>query len=157
MNLRHVIAWLPGLLAMAGAFAGDIYSWRDAEGHLHFSDSAPAGSLDVQKRRTRGTADTPAVPPPGSSAKPSSLAEKNLEFRKRRTEVADAQAKADKDKADAIQREENCRNLRANLASLESGQALARVNEKGEREVIDDSRRQADMARTRQLLEQSCK
>ncbi len=144
-------------LLAAGAAAGDIYSWRDAEGRLHYADSPPAGNVEVQKRHNRATADAPADPAAASPIKSPSLAEKNMEFRKRRTEAADAQTKADKDKAEAARMEETCRSLRGNLAALEGGQSIARMNEKGEREVIDDSQRQADIARTRQQLEQNCK
>ena len=155
MELRRFLAaFVPCLLTITAALAGDIYSWRDAEGHVHYSDAPPAGSVDVQKRRTRISADTPDA---ASSAKPATLAEKDLEFRKRRAETADADAKAAKDKADAAQRQDDCKNMRNHIATLESGQRVARTNDKGEREFIDDSQRQADLERMRKQIEQGCK
>ena len=157
MKLCRVIAMLPCLLVAAGA-AADIYSWRDAEGHLHYSDSAPAGNVDVQKRRARSATEAAAAPTTAAGAtKPRTLAEKDQEFRKRRTEATDADTKAAKEKADAAQRQEDCRNLRGNLAALEGGQRISRINEKGETEIIDDSRRHSDTERTRRQIEQTCK
>lgn len=113
------------------------------------------------KSSTIRTAAPPASPPPGGdaakSAGPKSAAELELDFRKRRTEQAEA-AKKDQDKAtEARQREENCRSSKGALASIDSGGRQSRINEKGERYVLDDAQAAQERERARLAVEQWCK
>jgi len=57
----------------------------------------------------------------------------------------------------AAQRRENCGRARAHLASLESGHRIARTNEKGEREILDDRGRADEMRRTREVIASDCR
>ena len=103
----------------------------------------------------------PAPPLPASaaakSAGPKSAAELELDFRKRRTEQAEA-ARKDQDKAtEAGQREENCRSSKGTLASIDSGGRQSRINEKGERYVLDDAQAGQERERARLAVEQWCK
>ena len=65
-------------------------------------------------------------------------------------------AKAD-DVRLAAQRSENCNRARSHAAALDSGQRIARVNEKGEREVLDDKGRADEMRRAREVIASECK
>jgi len=56
-----------------------------------------------------------------------------------------------------MQRSENCKRARAHMSSLESGMRLARTNEKGEREILDDKGRADEMQRTRQIISSDCR
>jgi hypothetical protein len=43
------------------------------------------------------------------------------------------------------------------LATLESGQRIARINDKGEREIIDDKVRAEEMQAARKVASSDCK
>jgi hypothetical protein len=56
-----------------------------------------------------------------------------------------------------VQRAENCRNARAHLAALDTGQRIARFNDKGEREVLDDKQRADETRRAREVIASECR
>jgi len=41
---RFITGMILALLVAAGAAAGDVYRWQDADGRLHYGDNPPAGS-----------------------------------------------------------------------------------------------------------------
>ena len=54
-------SWIAlSLLIAAPAFAGEMYSWTDANGVKHFSDSPPPQSVKAQKLRVKGGVTTSA-------------------------------------------------------------------------------------------------
>ena len=64
--------------------AQSIYSWKDAAGITHYSDTPPA---DSTSRRLK---QAPLAPPPtAQDGATQSFADKELAFRKRRAEAAD--------------------------------------------------------------------
>ena len=42
-------------------------------------------------------------------------------------------------------------------ATLDSGMRMARINDKGEREILDDQQRAAELQRTNQAIAENCK
>jgi hypothetical protein len=83
--------------------------------------------------------------------------DKELESRKRVAEQEQqAKARADEQKQ-AAQRADNCRRARAYLLDLQSGQRIARTNEKGEREVLDDKARADELRRANAVIASDCK
>jgi hypothetical protein len=136
------------------ALAGDIYSWRDAEGRMHFSDVPPAGKEEAKKIRGSTPTAAPTAPVALPGAKPApSLADKDLEFRKRHAESQEAADKAAKEKAAAERKTADCQSARNQLRALEGGQRVSRFNDKGEAIPMDDSQRQAEIERNRQFVE----
>jgi hypothetical protein len=86
----------------------------------------------------------------------SRLAARLAEFDKRRDERRKAnKEKAQKDKV-AARKKALCRNLHADNRALTSGMRLARVNEKGEREIIDEKAKQVRLRENRELLAKHC-
>ena len=53
-------------------------------------------------------------------------------------------------------REENCRNARIQVTTLESG-VRVRMNEKGERYALEDAQYEQELASARRLADQWCK
>ena len=143
------------------------WKWRDANGRVTASDLPPPREIpekDILQRP--GSGQRAAAPAPAASAAPAApaasgptapAADKELEARRR---AADAQQKA-KQKADeqraAAVRAENCSRARTHLATLETGQRMARINAKGEREVIDDATRADEMRRAREVIASDCR
>lgn len=147
------------LLACAtqAALAQGIYSWKDAGGQVHYSDMPPN---DAQVRTVRQAPLAP--PPPARSAQGAatpaqeSYADKELAFRKRLAEKADSEEKAKKDKVEREQREQQCTESRRYLAGLEAGQPVLQFNDAGERVLMDEQARLADLERTRRDLARAC-
>jgi hypothetical protein len=158
------------LIGMTGAFSApamaQINKCVDASGKTFYSQvPCPPNA----KSSTIRSAAPPANPAPASAsgaapaagaakaAGPKSAAELELEFRKRRTEQADAEKKEQEKVAEAAQREENCRSSRGALAGIESGGRQSRVNEKGERFMLDDAQLAQERERARKAVDQWCK
>lgn len=148
------------LLACAApaVFAQAIYSWKDASGRIHYSDTPPP---DAQARTIKQApvAPRPAAPEAssGSNGTQQTTAEKDQAFRKRRAEAAEAEEKARKQKATAELQQQECARLRQQLIGLESGQPTVRFNEAGEQIYIGGDERASEVANIRQYMEQSCK
>ncbi len=147
--MRAFVA-LTCLAIMAPVLAAGVYTWRDKEGKVHYSDVPPAG--DTQSRSFKA-ASTPA----SAGEARSHIANQDLEFRKRREEAGEARAKAEKESKDAEERKTNCTQARNQLAALTSGQRLTRFNAAGEREYLDDAQRAQETERANKAVADWCK
>lgn len=145
------------LLACAApaVLAQTIYSWKDASGRVHYSDSPPA---DAQVRTLKQAPMTPrpAAPQATPGNVPQTAADKELAFKKRRADAAEAEDKARKQQLADEQRQQDCAHFRHQLAGLESGQPTMRYNEAGEQVFISNDERSNETERTRQYLEHNC-
>jgi type IV secretory pathway VirB10-like protein len=154
------------VLALGAAVTGQAlaqWTWRDQNGRITASDLPPPRDIpekDILKRpdpsRRIATAP-PAASAASAAAKPATPLEREVEARKRAAEQEQsAKARAEEEKAKE-QRAENCRRARGQIAALESGQRLARTNEKGEREVLDDKGRAEELRRAREITNSDCR
>jgi hypothetical protein len=148
-----------GFALPAGA---QIYKWKDASGKTVISDKPPPGQLPVVPKQEDSAAAEPAdpavKPAPVEQAAPAqpSLADREMEFRKRQKEAQENAEKAEKEAAAAARKEENCRAARGQLQSLESGERIALRNEKGERYLMDNAQRAQEVEKTRQFIDEQC-
>ncbi len=159
------------LLATAGDATAQ-WKWRDRAGQVHISDLPPPRDVperDVLQRpaqpataRANPQAAAEAASAPASAAVPAVAEAKprtdpELEARRKAAEQEQqARAQQEQRKLDA-QRAENCRRARDSLRQLDSGMRLARVNEKGERVVLDDRARDAESQRAREVIASDCR
>lgn len=137
---------------ISGAVHAQQFKWVDANGRTQYGDTPPPGVKATRLRPPPGPASTPE-----GAAKGSSAAEQEEAFRKRRKAQEEAAAKAAAKQDEAAARKENCQRAREQLAMLESGQRISRIDAKGERYFIDDKERAAELARVRDLAAQECK
>ena len=163
-----VAALLAGLILAAGlvAPAAAQWKWRDKNGQITVSDLPPPRDVpakDILQRPDPAAAAAvrPAAVPASAASAPAVAArppvDKELQARKQAAEQEQAaRAKADADRLDA-QKDENCRRARTHLAALDSGQRIARYNEKGEREVLDDKGRADETKRARDVIASDCR
>jgi hypothetical protein len=141
------------------------WKWRDAGGHTQYSDTPPPPSIPEKDILQRPSV---TAPPVGRAAAPASGAsdagapapktvDSDLDAKRKKTE----QDAADRKKADdaklAAAQAENCARAKAQMRTLDSGMRIARVNEKGEREFLDDKARAAEAERTRAAMTSDCK
>ena len=134
------------------AASAQVYTWRDASGKTHYSDTPPPG---VDAKKMRPGAQPGAAPSGGTPVR--STAEQDMDFRKRQTEADKARAKADQEKGDAEDGKRNCEDARKQLNALESGQRMSRLNEAGESIPLDDEMRAQEIEKARKSVQSWCK
>jgi Domain of unknown function (DUF4124) len=140
------------------------WKWRDKDGRVTASDLPPPREVldkDIIARpaevRRPPARPVSAASAPGLLAAPKGPLEREVEARRLAAEQQQAaKAKADEERLRA-QRAENCRRARGHLAALDSGQRIARVNDKGEREVIDDRVRADEQRQAREVIASDCR
>lgn len=158
---------LTSLLLIAAAPATAQWVWKDEANRTVISDQPPPTSVPLKNilktprgnslapRQTDSAADAGAAPAKTDAKKdegPKTYAEKDMEFKKRQKEAAEASKKQEEEAAKTTAKQERCKALRSNQAGLESGIRIARTNEKGEREFMTDEQRQAEIQRNRTEL-----
>lgn len=166
-------------LALVAAPAAAQWKWRDRNGQITVSDIPPPRDIperDILERPPPPSArPAPAAAPaaPGSTAEAAAAGaeaappsgkpaeaprvDPELEARRRAAEQEQSARQRDAEAKLAAQRAENCRAARGHLAALQSGQRLVRVNDKGEREFLDDRQRAAEMQRARDVIASDCR
>ena len=139
MNARLLLLVL--LAASLPALAAtQVYSWTDANGVKHFSDSPPPASVNAQRLKVRGSltseTQTPAEPPPAAAtdpAKPPANPPATV------TPIARSIADSPEN------REKQCQTAKKNLDILEGSYPVSGPpGTDGKAQVLDDtSRKQA--------------
>jgi len=141
------------ILASAIAAEAQVYQWQDENNKTVISDRPPSGPVR-QLRRIDTAAPPPASEPAAAPAK--TLADRDMEFRKRQQEARDAAEKSDNEQQANARKREECDGLRRYLRSLESGERVLLPDGKGERYPIDDRERAQLITRTRADLQRGC-
>ncbi|WP_088287412.1 DUF4124 domain-containing protein [Ideonella sp. A 288] len=158
------------LLALAASPVQAQWKWKDSKGQVHVSDIPPPREVqdkDILQRPNvqvrRAATAVPVATPAASAAMGSASAasrptvDPELEARRKKLEAEQqAKAKAEEDKQAAL-RAENCQRARQQMAALQSGQRIARVNTSGEREILDDKGRADEMATARRVMDSDCR
>jgi hypothetical protein len=140
---------LVAVLAAAAPFvaAQSVYVWKDDAGRNVYSDTPPPPSVPrsrILKSPNISAAAAPAAAPAGDA-------------KGRNAEAAEKTKAANEKSADEKDSAQRCTELRNQLASLQSGQRMSRTNDKGEREVLDDSARAQMAERTQADIAKTCK
>ncbi len=153
------LGMLLGLLPPAQAQ----WKWRDQTGQINVSDRPPPKEVPQKDILARPLPELRRAAEPASAASAPARPEvrvpvdRELEARKQAADQEQAaRLKAESDKA-AANRAENCNRARGHVAALESGQRIARLNDKGEREVIDDKGRADELRRAREVIASDCR
>lgn len=155
---------LIALVCSAPLAAAAQWQWIDAAGRKVFSDQAPPPDVPPSRiLRQPGQRGPAAVQPEAAPAEAPAAAlpsaagvDKTLEERRKQADAAAAaKQKAEEEKVAAL-RAENCASARKHKETLDSGIRLARVNDKGEREVMDDAARAAEMKKVEAVIARDC-
>jgi hypothetical protein len=150
---RRRYGWIAGVLVAAFIPAGTgmaaLYKWTDASGRVVYSDQPPPGNVKSEVLK--------GPPPPANPNAVKDLANKELEYRQRQLDKAEASAKAEKDTAAAKARADNCTQVKGEMQQLaQGGLSFYRMNEKGERVVMDDASRRAERERLGKWMRENC-
>jgi hypothetical protein len=142
------------------------WKWRDRSGQTQYSDLPPPAGIaekDILQRPNTGVVrSTPQVVTPAASAAsaPPLTAkgvEPELEAKRKQQEAEQAaKVKAEEQRVAAV-KADNCARARSQLRTLESGVRIARTNDKGEREILDDRQLAVETKRARDVMTSDCK
>jgi Domain of unknown function (DUF4124) len=153
-------------LMLASPAAHAQWKWRDKNGQVTASDLPPPRDVPdkdiLQRPELTARRAAPAAQPaasaasaPGLAAKPATDPELDKRIKLAEQDAA-AKKKAEDDRL-ASQRRENCSRARNQLATLESGIRITRLNAKGEQEYIDDGTRANETRRARDIIAAECR
>lgn len=147
--MKHLTLVL--LLAMTlpgGAIAGEVYTWKDKNGGVHYSDQPPADADAKPVRTSPGTA--------GVGISPSELSKAERDFKDKQAK----QSEADKKNADVAARktaqDQACGALRSRISLFEQGGRIA-TSEGGERVLLSDDQIASELSKMRSRLANECK
>jgi hypothetical protein len=170
--LALVAAVATGLLALP---AEAQWKWKDKSGRVQYSDLPPppgTPDADILGRPGAGArrpvpaspaaleaaglaasgavaASAPALQP--RTADPELEAKRKIAEQEQQKKVKELEAKLASAKAD------NCARAKGSLQTIDSGIRLARTNEKGEREFLDDAQRGAERKRAQDAIASDCR
>jgi type IV secretory pathway VirB10-like protein len=176
---------LAAVLAGSALPAMAQWSWRDANNQVVFSDLPPPPSVKPSQILRQPGANAPVAlitPPPSEPATPAggsnpiaqpvpgapsaaplaapaapkTMADREMEFRKRTQEREAAERKAAEAEARASQLAQECQRSRGYLRSLEDGIRIVRDDGQGNRNYIDDAQRETEKQRLRDAIGRNC-
>jgi hypothetical protein len=169
LRTRHVAALTLLLVtAVYATGAAAQWAWKEENGRVVYSDQPPPPNVKIQilrqpagpapETRSAGGADAgKAGADKGASSAPKTLAERDMEFRKRQQERADAERKAQEEQQKSSARAADCERARGYLKALEDGVRIAKTDASGNREYLDDAQRAAETERARKMVDSLCK
>jgi hypothetical protein len=160
---------LASACALAGTSAAAQWMWLDKDGHKVFSDRSPPVDIPAKNilKQPGMPARVPSEPlvsekPPQAPAadptvagKPSAL-DKAVQEKKRLAEAAQAEQKRAEQERVEREKAQNCANAQQNMRTFDSGIRIARVNDQGERVVLDDDARAAELAKAQAAISANC-
>ena len=160
------------LLGLALALpAAAQWKWRDQNGRVQYSDLPPPAGVpeqDILSRpgpgaKRRGITMQPvqqAASAPSAAAAAGALAPRTgdpeLEAKRKKAEAENTEKQKAAEAKVAAQRQDNCSRAKEQMRTIDSGMRLARTNDKGEREVLDDKARADEAKRTREIIASNC-
>src|SRR5690348_1585729 len=158
---RYAMLTLCLLAAPAGA---ELFKWTDETGKVHYSDQPPPGdvknseTLKAGKPAAPAGAATPASPggkPP--AAVPKTVSDQEMEFRKRRLQQAEADAKAQKEAQAAEEKKRNCQRAMDQAAAYERGGRITRYGPNGEQVYLNEAEIKSELANAKKAADSWCK
>jgi hypothetical protein len=139
------------------------WQWLDKDGRKVFSDRPPPAEVqdkDILKRPGGRSTTVPAAqaaPAPVAASTAPTGVDKSLQEKRKQAEDAEAAKRKADEERNARIRSENCSRAQQSKAGLDSGVRVARINEKGEREFMDESALAAEGQRLQGIINEYCR
>ena len=167
-----LLAWifLASLLALPLAGHAEIYKWKDKNGTTRYSDTPPPSNIKqeaIGSKKALKSAVTPPVAPVAAPQAPAAndaekdpppvpeSAEDDAAAKRQNNAEIEKNNKLEKEKQDAA-KAENCKAAKSNLASFEQGGRVYKMNEKGERQYLDENDFKAGREKAQQEINENC-
>lgn len=172
-NIRRFVIAATCFMSVA---ASAQWQWVDKDGRKFFSDRAPpADVLEKNIVKRPGVRATPepsgdkvqpsnpnssttgaSTPPTGANVPQPSGVDKELAEKKKQAEQAEIAKKKAEEEKRLQAKQENCSRAKQAKATYESGMRMAKTNEKGEREILDDAARAVESKRIQSVIDTDC-
>lgn len=157
--MKSRLALLSCLMLWAASSPAQMYKWVDERGVTHYSEKPPPGRKAQQIQPPPASPAAPATPQPASPAQ--TWSDQERDFRRRAIERDQAaekkRKKEDEERYRAELRRERCLEAQRAVSALGESRPVYSINQKGEREYVDDDSRPAAMQRAKQNVETYCK
>lgn len=169
--VRRTLTVAVALAALMALPAAAQWVWKDSNGRTVYSDRSPPPDVkpsQIVREPANPVLAAPAAStgqlaaPKGSDPKaqassgPKTVAEQEMEFRKRQQERADSEKKVQEEQQKSAAKAAECERARGYLKGLEDGQRVMRTDAAGNREYLDDNQRAAEIERTRKMVQSVC-
>lgn len=154
------------------------WAWKDGNGRTVYSDRPPPSDIKPANIMRQPSTQVLANPAPASgplddagkpadaknsdaktptpSNAPKTIAEREMEFRKRQQERADSDKKTAEEQTKSATKTAECDRARGYMKSLEDGVRITRTDASGNREFLNDEQRAVEMDRTRKIVQTTC-
>ncbi len=170
MKFLLLILTIFSLTAVSGLSQAEIYKWKDKNGRVRYSDTPPPSNVKQEaiigkKKAAVPTSNEPLAPVEGAAVAPAAPISKDIippvnpedmaaEKRQREAE-AEKNNKLERE-AEAKRKAENCSAARANMETYAQGGRVYKMNEKGEREYLDENSFKAGRDKAQQQISENC-
>ena len=152
MKLLPLLLAAFALTSISGLSQAEIYKWKDKDGKVRYSDTPPPSNIKQEpitgkKKPVTPTGKAPLAPVDSAVIAPAATISKDIESPKNAEDVAaeKRQRNAETEKnvkqekeAEAKRKTENCLAAKANMQTYTQGGRVYKMNEKGEREYMDE-------------------
>lgn len=158
MNMTRPLLSLALCLVALTAHAQ--WQWLDKDGHRVFSDRPPPAEVpekNILKRPGGRGAAAPAAPVESAAPPAPAGVDKGLDAKKKQADAAEAAKRKADEERNARIRAENCARAQQAKAGVEAGGRMTRINERGEREFMDESAIAAESQRLQALINENCR
>lgn len=184
VNSNAMHAAMIAALVLAGLWSAPSeaqWAWKDGNGRVVYSDRPPPSEIRAANIMRQPSTQPLANPAPAGSplddaakatdAKSSesksaevknapnalkTVAEREMEFRKRQQERAESEKKVADEQTKAATKTAECDRARGYMKSLDDGVRITRTDANGNREFLDDAARAAEADRTRKIIQSAC-
>ena len=173
MKFNRLVVALAVLIALPTLSYADLYKWKDKNGQIQYTDTPPPSNIkreDISgKKSINTTGKEPLSAVTNSQAAPAQESNKELQkFVEQQPTPEDTAAKirqenAEREKNNKQEKEaqaklkaENCKAAKANMESYAQGGRVYKMNEKGEREYLDDAGLKRGEIKARGEVSQYC-
>ena len=170
MKLLPLLLGIFALASISGLSQAEIYKWKDKEGNVRYSDTPPPSNIKQEpiigkKKPIVPTGKAPLTPVDSAVTAPAVTIPKDIELPKnaedvaaeKRRENAETEKRTKQEKqAEAKRKAENCTAAKANMQSYTQGGRVYKMNEKGEREYLDEKGFAAGREKAQQEINENC-
>lgn len=169
MKRAHLLALTAVAALCTSQVAVAQFEWLDHNGRHVFSDQMPPADIPEQNilKQPHVTAPAAAARAAPAASGPQERvdaaqeptgngADTELEQKRQAAEAAEQARLEAQERQQQAARAENCERAQQSKRTLESGMRMARVNDAGERIVLDDAQRAAELERANEIIASDC-
>lgn len=155
------------ILSMSPLLAqAEVYKWKDKDGSIRYTDTPPPSNIKQEaigsKKGSKATGKEPLAPVASgqpASAKEAAKVPMSKEDRAAKQKQSNAEAEKrnkQENEAEAKRKEANCKAAKANYETYKQGGRVYKMNEKREREYMDDKDLQAGLTQSQKEIDENC-